>query len=449
MLGDFAAMVRTVTGVLVKAYRVLDSKGEALRDLHGVLQEAEELVGQVRNRTWVWRFLRAGKDIDGIKGLGDKLMGAVHLLTADTALESAADIKDVQARLARIMEEGCLASQQELRASLAAAAGVSDAGSLTEEQVARVVADPQAMARVFQSLSAGEKVIVAQVQREGAEVRAAVAVVASRIDLLMEQLVDMLPPEVRRLPERLRELWAGEAGMELSGPSVAWSVFAEVLPDLPCAEGLREWAASHLRVALEAFLDAVARPALAPDGTLTAVSVHVLAKRAQLAHKVPKDAVDVRMCFLFLEAGAKARGDRAPRKDLSRAAPSRRGMAAVGATVLASRVAGAGDAKGDGAGGLPGSTDGAILSASERAELYAALAPCDFAGDAFARSTGYMEGTRAWLQEEVVSWAHAPPSGTNSSMFLLMSLPGMGKTAVSASRPSACTSIYDLSRSLS
>lgn len=191
------------------------------------VKEGESLVQEVRNRSWVGRFLKASPDKAGLQEIAAKIMEALSLLTADVGVSVAQDMRELRT----LLETGQFFSARQAHESLVAAAGVKDGAALTLEDAQRVAGDKDLLAVVFQDLSPGEQLLLG-----------AMGTMEMRLRDVMQS-----HPTVEALPGPLRELWKGERGMGLGDDSVSWELFmmfllpAAGVGGLECLEGLEQW----------------------------------------------------------------------------------------------------------------------------------------------------------------------------------------------------------------
>ena len=417
------------------AVKVLREAGPRLEEceaevgaLREALEEAVKLVEEVRDRSFLRRLLTARGDADGVKEAGEKVENALRLVVANAAVQALG-------RADQALEEargvtGGLRSGAEMRALLGAVGGEGASEDEVLRRVGGLGADE--WEEMWGKFSAGEKVAIAKAKeadRKADEAHRRIDGVQAAQELLMEQLVNKMPPEVENLAPRLREMWADEDMLDLKNDVEAqWSDVEEMLPAVPCfgdGEPLEKWAEQGLprgKGSFPAFLAGPVKSALAPGGDVCGVkTLHALASKARLRARVRKADVGPEHVLDYVRDRAGA-----GRGGLAQARWRRALMAAR----LGGGRSGAGDAGGGGVSGEEGEKAGGAEGAART--LRALLEPHDFSADCATRAAGFMPGTRAWLTEKIMAWARGEGEDGGRRVFALMSLPGMGKTAFTA-----------------
>lgn len=322
----------------------------------------------------------------------------------------------MQRRVRATVQGGFFPSRQDMLARVCTLAGVSER-AITEADVTALSRDGGKMEQLLSEIVAGK---APRGSQSGSKQSAAdktvpgASVCSSKADLVLDQVIESVPQEIRRLPVPLMRLWTDADGFDLADLTMPWDLFADSVGCMPMLEGLEDWYDTSLgSPELSEFLETFVKPRLAPDGIISVVRLHVTAKKVQHMLSVPKDKVDLKACLEFIH-----------RLDVQKnVAPRPRRTAAL-STGIADGLMSRSDSCTVSTGGhvlgrvIP---LGAVGEALE--ELRRELQPFEFVDDTYERMAHFCPGTRAWIKGEVFAWANDPSS---KPMLALLAPPGFG-----------------------
>lgn len=305
---EFQAIVANVAPVLAEASSVLANNTGILASLEAALREGDEAITIFSSRSWLGRFLRAGRDLSDFEDISRRITTLVSQLAAAASLQSSAALASMQTTLST----GAL-SLAPLRAAVSAAIEAAGGLEAVRGDDSKLRSAEAALGAELRAVSAKVQLAEAGLAREAKEleekVRAGVAGLRGRVmaELVEEQGV----LRIRELPPRLRDLW-GDEGIGCRDLEAPYEELADVAPVCRAAvqgmETLEEWVA-RVGGALEELVSGELKRAFtrrSKDGTMATVAdLNGLCRRAAMRLRLAHDDVDLIALARLLSPGLK------------------------------------------------------------------------------------------------------------------------------------------------